>query len=46
MQEQKRPIYEVPTVRTYTDEEILNDLGQIHTYCCITGTLPGGTWKN
>ena len=39
MEEKKLPAYEAPKVITYTDEELLEELGPAHThYNC----LPGG----
>lgn len=31
MEEKKLPAYEVPKVRTYTDEEMLEELGPVQT---------------
>ena len=46
MVEKKKPEYEVPTVVTYSDDEIMDDLGEAHTVygpicdggICITWT--------
>lgn len=40
MKKEKLPKYEVPRVSTYTDEEILEELGEAQAYCCITSTIP------
>jgi hypothetical protein len=33
MEEKKLPAYEAPKVITYTDEELLEEMGPAHTYC-------------
>jgi hypothetical protein len=35
MEQEKLPVYETPQVTSYTDEEILEELGEAHAY-----TLP------
>ena len=39
MKKVELPRYEVPQVSTYTDEEILEELGEAQAYCCITSTI-------
>ena len=32
MEQENLPVYEVPVVTTYTDDEILEELGEAHAY--------------
>ena len=36
MRKVELPRYEVPQVSTYTDEEILGELGEAQAYNCVT----------
>ncbi len=41
MQKVELPRYEIPQVSTYTDEEILEELGEAQAYCCVTWDMTG-----